>query len=105
MKEILEFINGNDELTVYDNIHGIKTIRWKTGRVSFYLHIKGGEMGHHDCGGAIVFTKNGIDSVEVINVVKPFCSEKEIINLIEDMISSSTDLNQFIENKSDYLNS
>lgn len=104
MEELLEFINQNDDLTVSDNFNGIKTIKWVVGRVNFYLHTKKKEIGHYDCGGAIVLTRNGIDKLEVITVSKPFCSEKEVIKLIEDMISSSIDLNRFIENKSDYLN-
>lgn len=52
MKEILEFINGNDELTVSDNIHGIKTVKWEIGIiVSFYLHISNEETGQYKCGG------------------------------------------------------
>lgn len=104
MEELLEFVNQNDNLIVSDNINGIKTIRWEIGRVSFYLHTKKREVGHYDCGGAIILTRNGIDKLEVITVSKPFCSEKGVIKLLEDMISSSIDLNSFIENKSDYLN-
>lgn len=105
MKEILEFINGNDELTVSDNIHGIKTVKWEIGiMVSFYLHISNEETGQYKCGGAIVITKNGTDRVEVINVSKQLYKEKEVINLIMEMISSSLALREFIKNKSDYLN-
>lgn len=105
MKEILEFINGNDELTVSDNIHGIKTVKWEIGiMVSFYLHISNEETGQYKCGGAIILKRNGMDRVEVINVSKLLHSEKEVINLIMDMISSSLDLREFIKNKTDYLN-
>ena len=45
-----------------------------------------------------------MDRVEVINVSKLLHSEKEVINLIMDMISSSLDLREFIKNKTDYLN-
>ena len=45
-----------------------------------------------------------MDRVEAINVSKLLHSEKEVINLIRDMISSSLDLREFIKNKTDYLN-
>lgn len=105
MKEILEFINGNDELTVSDNIHGIKTVKWEIGiMISFYLHISNEETGQYKCGGAIVLKRNGMDRVEVINVSKLLYSEKEVINLLLEMISSSLALREFIKNKTDYLN-
>lgn len=105
MQEILEFISGNDELTVSDNTHGIKTVKWEIGiMVSFYLHISNEETGQYKCGGAIVLKRNGMDRVEVINVSKLLHSEKEVINLLRGMISSSLDLREFIKNKSGYLN-
>ena len=59
---------------------------------------------HEECGGSTVVTQNGTDSVEVIRVSKLVYSEKDVINLIEDMISSSMELKEFINNKWDYLN-
>lgn len=105
MKEILEFINGNDELTVSDNIHSVKTVKWEIGIMgSFYLHISNEETGQYKCGGAIVLKRNGMDRVEVINVSKLLYSEKEVINLLLEMISSSLAIREFIKNKNDYLN-
>ena len=62
------------------------------------------ETGQYKCGGAIVLKRNGMDRVEVINVSKLLYSEKEVINLLLEMISSSLDLREFIKNKTDYLN-
>lgn len=62
------------------------------------------ETGQYKCGGAIVLKRNGMDRVEVINVSKLLHSEKEVINLLMDMASSSLDLREFIKNKTDYLN-
>lgn len=45
-----------------------------------------------------------MDSAEVVNVYKNLHSEKEIINLLEGMISSSQDLKEFMRDKHDYLN-
>ena len=107
MKEILEFINGNDELTVSDNIHGIKTVKWQAGWVGFYLHVSKEELGYYRCIGAIVISRyniNRMDSVEVVNVSRQLHNEKEIIKLLEGMISSSLDLKKFMRNKHDYLN-
>lgn len=106
MKEILEFVTENTELTVSNPTPMVTTVKWDIGlRVSFYLHIsKREELGYYMCSGAIVIERNGTDRVETINVSKQLYSEKEVINLIEEMISSSKDLNEFIENKSDYLN-
>lgn len=45
-----------------------------------------------------------MDRVEVINVSKQLNNEKEVINLLKNMISSSLDLREFIRNKKEYLN-
>lgn len=103
MGELLEYINSNDKLTVSKPPPHVTTVRWKMNKVSFYLHITK-EEGCYRCGGSTIVTQNGTDSVEVIRASKLVCREKEVINLIEDMISSSMELKEFINNKWDYLN-
>ena len=103
MKEIIDYINANDKLTVSEPLPHVTTVKWKMNKVSFYLHITK-EEGCYRCGGSTIVTQNGTDNVEVIRVSKLVYSEKEVINLIEDMISSSLDLREFIKNKTDYLN-
>ena len=103
MGELLEYINSNDKLTVSKPLSHVTTVRWKMNKVSFYLHITK-EDGSYRCGGSTIVTQNGTDSVEVIRVSKLVYSEKDVINLIEDMISSSMELKEFINNKWDYLN-
>lgn len=103
MGELLEYINSNDKLTVSKPLPHVTTVRWKMNKVSFYLHITK-EEGYYRCGGSTIVTQNGTDSVEVIRVSKLVDSEKDVINLIEDMISSSMELKEFINNKWDYLN-
>lgn len=103
MEELLEFINQNDDLIVSKPLSHVVTIRWVAGWVGFYLHISKEESGYYRCIGAIVITRDNI-SVEVVNIYKNSHSEKEIINLLEGMISSSLDLKKFMRNKHDYLN-
>lgn len=55
MKEILEFINGNDKLTVSKPLPHVTTVRWKMNKVSFYLHITK-EEGYYRCGGSTIVT-------------------------------------------------
>lgn len=45
-----------------------------------------------------------MDRVEVINVSKLLHKEKEVTNLLMEMVSSSLALREFIKNKTDYLN-
>lgn len=103
MKELLEYINRNDEFTVSKPLPHVTTIKWGDGWVRFYLHISKEETGYYRCIGAIVIARDDI-SVEVVNVYKNLHSEKEMINLLEGMISSSLDLKKFMRNKHDYLN-
>lgn len=103
MKELLEYINRNDEFTVSKPLPHVTTIKWGDGWVRFYLHISKEESGYYRCIGAIVITRDDI-SVEVVNVYKNLHSEKEIINLLEEMISSSLDLKNFMRDKHDILN-
>ena len=103
MGELLEYINSNDKLTVSKPLPHVTTVRWKMNKVSFYLHITK-EEGCYRCGGSTIVTQNGTDSVEVIRVSKLVYSEKEVINLIEDMIKTSTDILKFIKSKRNYFN-
>lgn len=103
MKEILDYINSNDKLTVSKPLPHVTTVRWKMNKVSFYLHITK-EEGCYRCGGSTIVTQNGTDSVEVIRVSKLVYSEKDVINLIEDMIKTSTDILKFIKSKRNYFN-
>ena len=103
MGELLEYINSNDKLTVSKPLPHVTTVRWKMNKVSFYLHITK-EEGCYRCGGSTIVTQNGTDSVELIRVSKLVYSEKEVINLIEDMIKTSTDILKFIKSKRNYFN-
>ena len=103
MGELLEYINSNDKLTVSKPLPHVTTVRWKMNKVSFYLHITK-EDGCYRCGGSTIVTQNGTDSVEVIRVSKLVYSEKDVINLIEDMIKTSTDILKFIKGKRNYFN-
>lgn len=103
MGELLEYINSNDKLTVSKPLPHVTTVRWKMNKVSFYLHITK-EEGCYRCGGSTIVTQNGTDSVEVIRVSKLVDSEKDVINLIEDMIKTSTDILKFIKSKRKYFN-
>lgn len=107
MEELLDYINGNDDLTVSKPLPHVTTVKWQAGWVGFYLHISKEELGYYRCVGAIVISHYNIDrmdSAEVVNVYKNLHSEKEIINLLEGMISSSQDLKEFMRDKHDYLN-
>ena len=104
VKELSEYIHANNKFTVYKPLPHVRTIKLATNWVSFYLNISKEELCPYRCIGAIVITRHNIDRVEVINVSKQLNNEKEVINLLEDMISTSTDLKEFIKNKSDYFN-
>jgi hypothetical protein len=107
MGELLEYINTNDELTVSKPLPHVTTVKWQAGWVGFYLHVSKEELGYYRCIGAIVISRyniNRMDSVEVVNVSRQLHNEKEIIKLLEGMISSSQDLKKFMRNKHDYLN-
>lgn len=100
---MLEYINSNDKLTVSKPLPHVTTVRWKMNKVGFYLHITK-EEGCYRCGGSTIVTQNGTDSVEVIRVSKLVYNEEEVINLIEDMIKTSTDILKFIKSKRNYFN-
>ena len=107
MEELLEFINQNDDLVVSKPLPNVTTVKWQAGWVGFYLNISKEEKGRYRGIGAIVISHYNIDrmdSAEVVNVYKNLHSEKEIINLLEGMISSSQDLKKFMRDKHDYLN-
>lgn len=52
MKEIIDYINANDKLTVSKPLPHVTTVRWKMNKVSFYLHITK-EEGYYRCSGKI----------------------------------------------------
>ena len=55
------------------------------------------------CMGSI-YLKDDWHSVELVEVSKTLNNEEEVINLIEDMIKTSTDILKFIKGKRNYFN-
>ena len=70
--------------------------------IGFFLNISKESNDMYKCSGAILI---GYDSeTELISISKVLSSEKEIINLIEEMSNTSTDIWEFIKNKRDSFN-
>ena len=55
------------------------------------------------CMGSI-YLKDDWYGVELVEVSKTLNNEEEVINLIEDMIKTSTDILKFIKSKRNYFN-
>ena len=64
MEELLDYINGNDDLTVSKPLPHVTTVKWQAGWVGFYLHISKEELGYYRCIGAIVISRYNIDRMD-----------------------------------------
>ena len=103
MKELINFINGNKYLSITVNTTN-RLRMWGYGldEVGFFLDIDKDSNDKYKCSGAILI---GYDfETELISISKILNSEKEVINLIEEMSNTSTDIWEFIKNKRDSFN-
>lgn len=103
MKELINFISGNKYLSVTVNTkNNLRMWGYGLDEIRFFLDINKEGNDKYKCSGAILI---GYDfETELINISKVLNSEKEIINLIEEMSNTSTDIWEFIKNKRDYFN-
>lgn len=98
MKELINFINGNKNLSITVNTKN-RLRMWGYGldEIDFFLDINKESTDKYRCSGAILI---GYDfETELINISKVMSNEKEIINLIEEMSNTSLDIWEFIKNK------
>lgn len=103
MKDLINFINESKDLGIINNTKD-KIMVWglSSSDISFHLSISNTSENQYKCYGAIY---TGCDyETDLVNISKTLNSEKEVINLIEDMIKASTDILKFIKGKRNYFN-
>ena len=103
MKELINFINESKDLGIINNTKD-KIIVWglSSSEISFHLKVSSTSENQYKCYGAIYA---GDDSeVDLVNISKILNSEKEVINLIEDITKASTDILKSIKGKRKYFN-
>lgn len=73
-----------------------------SSEISFHISISNMNETQYKCYGAIY---TGCDyETDLVNISKTLNNEEEVINLIEDMIKTSTDIPKFIKSKRNYFN-
>ncbi len=73
-----------------------------SSEISFHLSVSNTSENRYKCYGAIY---TGCDyETDLVNISKTLNNEEEVINLIEDMIKTSTDILKFIKSKRNYFN-
>lgn len=103
MKDLLNFINESKDLGIINNTKD-KIMVWglSSSEISFHISISVTSENRYKCYGAIY---TGCDyETDLVNISKTLNNEEEVINLIEDMIKTSTDILKFIKSKRNYFN-
>lgn len=96
MKDLLNFINEKKDLGIINNTKD------KISEISFHISISVTSENRYKCYGAIY---TGCDyETDLVNISKTLNNEEEVINLIENMIKTSTDILKFIKGKRKYFN-
>lgn len=106
-KETVDYIDKNTELIVKVRDKDMSSIALvgKIGELTYInLNVELGDRRMYECNGYISYQGYDANPTNILAIRKFTKSEKEVINLIMNMISSSLDLREFIKNKSDYLN-
>lgn len=81
------------------------TVFGRTGTltsIDLTIEFVGSEL--YECYGTISYQGYDTNPTDIIGIRKFAKTEKEVINLLKNMISSSLDLREFIRNKKEYLN-
>lgn len=104
MEELINWLNTNKDIIISNQTHNLLTLKWEKNGAGFYLSVYVKGPGYYRCSGKIHIKDYCKDEVIESTIWKIANSEKEMINLLEGMISSSLDLKKFMRNKHDYLN-
>lgn len=103
MEELINFINESKDLGIINNTKD-KIMVWglSSSEISFHLSVSNTSENQYKCYGAIY---TGCDyETDLVNISKTLNNEEDVINLIEDMIKTSTDILKFIKSKRNYFN-
>lgn len=103
MKELVNFIENNKSMTITSLDEREVTVKWELENVGFCLYINKDVVDKYVFHGKL-YLKRFTGETDETSVWNTLDSEKEMINLLEGMISSSLDLKKFMRNKHDYLN-
>lgn len=103
MKELVNFIENNKSMTITSLDEREVTVKWGLENVGFCLYKNKDVVDKYVFHGKLYLNRftGETDETSVWNTLD---SEKEMIKFLEDMISSSMELKEFINNKWDYLN-
>lgn len=97
------FINEKKDLGIINNTKD-KIMVWglSSSEISFHISISVTSENRYKCYGTIY---TGCDyETDLVNISKTLNNDEEVINLIEDMIKTSTDILKFIKSKRNYFN-
>lgn len=102
MEELINFINEKKDLSITTRTKNKLRMWWyELDKIGFYLTVSTGLDGKYKCSGEVL---TGYDyETSLFDISKTVNSEKEVINLVEDMMSTSKDILEFIANKSKYF--
>lgn len=104
MEELINWLNTNKDIIISNQTPNLLTLKWEKNGAGFLLSIYKKDTGVYRCSGKIHVKDCCKDEVIESTIWKIVNSEKEVVNLLEGMISSSLDLKKFMRNKHDYLN-
>ena len=103
MKELVNFIENNKSMTITSLDEREVTVKWELENVGFCLYINKDVVDKYVFHGKL-YLKRFTGETDETSVWNTLDSEKEMINLLEEMISSSLDLKNFMRDKHDILN-
>lgn len=103
MKDLMKFIDESKDLSIIRTTKD-KIMVWglSSSDISFHLSISNNSENQYKCYGAI-YTGNDSE-VDLVNISKILASEEEVINLIEDITKTTTEILKFIKGKRNYFN-
>ena len=102
-KKLREWISNHTRLTITEIDSNVLNAKEKLGNAYIDLTISTTDSGKYICTGYISLDGYGDTKADLIEVFKTVKSEEEVINLIEDMIKTSTDILKFIKGKRKYF--
>ena len=104
MKELINYLDTNKDIIISDQTPNLLILKWEKNGAGFRLSIHKMGTGKYRYSGKIHVKDYCKDETVETTIWRVVDSEKEMINLLEGMISSSLDLKKFMRNKHDYLN-
>lgn len=99
MKELIDWLNTNKDIIIFDQTNNSITLKWKWNGAGFHLCIYKTRTDKYRCSGKIHVKDYCKDEVIESTIWKIVNNEKEMIRTLEELINNLTGMQRYMIGK------